>query len=78
MIFLLIFLVHLKNVHDKASEYELALNFSKITSIYLELIKFILLIFYGIHIFACIWFWAGEYSLEHFSESWFTNDNELW
>lgn len=62
LIILLLFLVHLKSVHDKVSEYEMALNLQKITAIYMELMKFVLLIYYAIHLFACIWFWAGEYS----------------
>ncbi|CAD8093469.1 unnamed protein product [Paramecium primaurelia] len=67
---LLTVLSHQTSVHYKASEYELALNLSKKASSYLELLKFLLLLFYVIHLFSCLWFWVGNYSRENYQLNW--------
>lgn len=55
---LLLFLVHHRNVHEISIQHEQSLNLQKKASSYLELIKFLLFIFYMIHVFACLWFWV--------------------
>ncbi|CAD8120874.1 unnamed protein product [Paramecium sonneborni] len=67
---LLSVLSHQINVHYKASQYESALNLSKKVSSCLELLKFLLLLFYVIHLFSCLWFWVGNYSKENDEFTW--------
>ncbi|CAK67965.1 unnamed protein product (macronuclear) [Paramecium tetraurelia] len=67
---LLTVLSHQTSVHYKASEYEQALNLSKKASSCLELLKFLLLLFYVIHLFSCLWFWVGNYSRENCDLNW--------
>ncbi|CAD8116941.1 unnamed protein product [Paramecium sonneborni] len=67
---LLTVLSHQISVHYKASEYEQALNLSKKVSSCIELLKFLLLLFYVIHLFSCLWFWVGNYSREKNDQNW--------
>lgn len=46
------------------------MNLSKPSSSLLELMKLILLLFYVLHIFTCLWFWAGTYSTDNDGKSW--------
>jgi len=46
------------------------MNLSKPVSSLLELMKLILLLFYVLHIFTCLWFWVGNYSSKTEGKSW--------
>ncbi|CAD8198895.1 unnamed protein product [Paramecium pentaurelia] len=74
---LLSVLSHQINVHYKTSQYELALNLSKKVSSCLELLKFLLLLFYVIHLFSCLWFWVGNYSREQNEQTWLDTLKDL-
>ncbi|CAD8084162.1 unnamed protein product [Paramecium sonneborni] len=74
---LLTVLSHQISVHYKASEYEQALNLSKKASSCIELLKFLLLIFYVIHLFSCLWFWVGNYSRENHELNWLESITDL-
>ncbi|CAD8096828.1 unnamed protein product [Paramecium sonneborni] len=74
---LLLFLSHYKNVQNKGKQYEMALHFTRQTSSILQLFKFILLIFYVIHIFGCLWFWGGQFSELYRENSWMDDRNLL-
>ncbi|CAD8190321.1 unnamed protein product [Paramecium pentaurelia] len=74
---LLSVLSHQINVHYKTSQYELALNLSKKVSSCLELLKFLLLLFYVIHLFSCLWFWVGYYSKENYEFTWLDTLKDL-
>ncbi|CAK56656.1 unnamed protein product (macronuclear) [Paramecium tetraurelia] len=74
---LLSVLSHQINVHYKTSQYELALNLSKKVSSCLELLKFLLLLFYVIHLFSCLWFWVGNYSRENYEFTWLDTLKDL-
>lgn len=48
-----------KNIAKIREQLEDALNLSKEASSIVELLKLFFLLFYVIHIFACLWFWVG-------------------
>lgn len=47
-----------------------ALNLSKAASSLVQLCKLFFLLFYVIHLFACIWFWVGNISNQYLGTSW--------
>jgi hypothetical protein len=59
---LLVFFVQFKNITKLIRMLEGALNLSKPTRSMLELFKLIVAFMYVLHVFACLWFWAGDYS----------------
>lgn len=62
---LLLFIVQFRNITKLIRELEEVLNLSKPVSSFLELMKLIIAVMYLLHVFACLWFWAGEYSHNH-------------
>ena len=52
------FLVHHNNLSDVVTYYEEGLNLSKRVSSFLELFKLVILLFYILHIFTCLWVWV--------------------
>lgn len=54
-----------------------ALNLSKEASSLVELLKLFLLLFFVIHVFACLWYWVGLYSNLYLDNSWLEAKNIL-
>lgn len=50
------------NIAQLRQKLEDALNLSKAASSIVQLIKLFILLFYVIHLFACIWYWVGNFS----------------
>lgn len=69
------FLVHHNNLSDVVTYYEEGLNLSKRVSSFLELFKLVILLFYILHIFTCLWVLAGYYSMEIYGDSWMARSN---
>lgn len=63
----LIFYVQSRNIPKFIHQVEEALNLSKPVSSMLELLKLILVLFFVMHFYSCLWYWVGAYS----------HDNEL-
>ncbi len=63
------FLIQYRNITKYTEQIEEVLNLSKPVSCLLELLKLMLLLFFGLHLFACLWFWIGDYSVES-GKSW--------
>lgn len=47
-----------------------ALNLSREGASLVELAKLFVLLFFVIHVFACLWFWVGLYSETYIGNSW--------
>ncbi|CAK61699.1 unnamed protein product (macronuclear) [Paramecium tetraurelia] len=67
---LMLFIIHASRVRQTVKHYEQSLNVNKKLSSMIQLGKFILFLFYFLHIFACFWFWIGSYSLQSGGNSW--------
>lgn len=66
------FLIHTKTNYDLIKHYEEGFNVSKKLSSIIQLCKFIVFLFYMLHLFSCLWWWVGQYSVLSRNQSWIT------
>ncbi|CAD8195996.1 unnamed protein product [Paramecium pentaurelia] len=69
-IFLFLQFVQYKNISQLRQQLEDALNLSREAASLVELSKLFVLLFFVIHVFACLWFWVGLYSETYLGISW--------
>ncbi|CAD8122559.1 unnamed protein product [Paramecium sonneborni] len=69
-IFLFLQFVQYNNIAQLRQQLEDALNLSREASSIMELSKLFVLLFFVIHVFACLWFWVGLYSETYLGNSW--------
>ncbi|CAD8080729.1 unnamed protein product [Paramecium sonneborni] len=66
-----LFYVQSRNIPKLIAQIEEVLNLSKPVSSMLELLKLMLVLFFVLHCYSCLWFFVGEYSHNHSSQgSW--------
>ncbi|CAD8162298.1 unnamed protein product [Paramecium pentaurelia] len=64
-VFIALFYVQSRNIPKLIAQIEEVLNLSKPVSSMLELLKLILVLFFVLHCYSCLWFFVGEYSHNH-------------
>ncbi|CAD8184791.1 unnamed protein product [Paramecium pentaurelia] len=64
-VFISLFYVQSRNIPKLIAQIEEVLNLSKPVSSMLELLKLILVLFFVLHCYSCLWFFVGEYSHNH-------------
>ncbi|CAD8202087.1 unnamed protein product [Paramecium octaurelia] len=69
-IFLFLQFVQYNNIAQLRQQLEDALNLSREAASLVELSKLFVLLFFVIHVFACLWFWVGLYSETYLGSSW--------
>ncbi|CAD8172405.1 unnamed protein product [Paramecium octaurelia] len=62
---MLLFYVQSRNIPKLISQIEETLNLSKPSSSLLELFKLLLLLFFVLHCYSCLWYFVGYYSLQY-------------
>ncbi|CAD8172860.1 unnamed protein product [Paramecium octaurelia] len=60
-----LFYVQSRNIPKLIAQIEEVMNLSKPVSSMLELLKLILVLFFVLHCYSCLWFFVGEYSHNH-------------
>ncbi|CAD8196694.1 unnamed protein product [Paramecium octaurelia] len=69
-LFLFLQFVQYNNITQLRQQLEDALNLSREAASLMELSKLFVLLFFVIHVFACLWFWVGLYSETYLGSSW--------